>query len=275
MPNGEDQQARDFLEEQLKNAYHKIARLEHVRRTCDDCVEATGLDAMLRSAKAERRVIEDLLARRPDETTVPSLGAQIMARLDQLRSHPNGAAIRWRRGKPTPPAYWDITHSRTILEQLLRRWHAWRAGRPYYPSVTNGAGPATSHHAPPARANLRGNPWSGPIQTIPGAGSSAMPEDREKLLEHSAALVERVLAVLERAGIARDHVDIVFASDHEATVTAFVHSEAERRVIVNTLIASDEIEMVLADIRVVDPNRCPSCRRRSQNGTPSSPPPGG
>lgn len=274
MPNGDDQQARDFLEEQLKDAYHKIARLEHVRRTCDDCVEATGLDAMLRSAKAERRVIEDLLARRPDEGAVPSLAAQIVARLNRLRSLPDGAA-RWRRGKPTPPAYWDITHSRTILEQLLRRWHAWRAGRAYYPTVSNGAGPAAPHYAPPARANLRGNPWSAPIQTVPGAGSTAIPEDREKLLEHLAALVEKMLGVLERAGIARDHVDIVFASDHVATVTAFVHSEAERRVVINTLIASDEIEMVLADIRVVDPGRCPSCRRRSQNETPSSPPPGG
>lgn len=59
--NGARQRERAFLEEQLVEAQHKIARLENVRNGCHDCAEANGLDALLSAAAAERRLIE-----RPD-----------------------------------------------------------------------------------------------------------------------------------------------------------------------------------------------------------------
>src|SRR5690606_41136504 len=79
MLNGTEQQARDFLEEQLKDVQHKIARLEHVKQTCTDCAEKAGLDRMLRAFEIERQVIEELLARQTDGAVVPALGAQIVA----------------------------------------------------------------------------------------------------------------------------------------------------------------------------------------------------
>jgi len=272
MLNGTEQQARDFLEEQLRETQHKIARLEHVKRTCTDCGEKAGLDRMLRGFEVERQVLEELLARQTDGAVAPALGAQIVSRIKRLRARAARPAARWRRGQPTPSTYWEAAHARAVLEQLLRRWHAWRDGRPYYPSVSNGVVTATSHNTPAARHNLRGNPWGAPVMPATGSASSALSEDGEALAGNSAELVDEVRAVLERAGIEVDHVDIVFASEHVAIVTAVVHSDAERRVIINTLIALDTIELVLADIRVVDPDRCPVCRVRERDNGNDAPP---
>jgi hypothetical protein len=271
MLNGTEQQARDFLEEQLKDVQHKIARLEHVKQTCTDCAEKAGLDRMLRAFEIERQVIEELLARQTDGAVVPALGAQIVARIKRLQARATRPAARWRRGQPTPSTYWEAAHARTVLEQLLRRWHAWRDGRPYYPSTSNGVVAATSHNAPAARLNLRANPWGVPVTSATSSTSSAHSEDGEALAGNSAELVDEVRAVLERAGIETDHVDIVFASEHVAIVTAVVHTNAERRVIINTLIAQDKIELVLADIRVMNPDRCPVCKAREKDNGHNTP----
>ena len=258
------QQAREFLQAQLSEAQHKIARLEHVRRHCEDRAEAAGLDAMIRAASAECSVIEDLLAHLSNPDGAAGLSAQIMARLRRVRNHPDRAALRWRRGQPTPSAYWETTQKRTILEQLLRRWHAWQAGRPYFPAVANGI---SASAAPPVRQNssalARANPWRLPASST-GPAEPAVQSDPEKLLEHNEARRAELLAVLARAGIAPDHVEIIFSSEYMAVVTAYAHSDAERRVIVNTVIGTDYIDTLLADIRVTAQARCPVCRARNE-----------
>jgi len=268
MANTNGQQARDFLQAQLSEARHKIARLEHARRHSEDPAEVTGLDAMIRAASAECSVIEDLLAHLSNPDGAPGLSAQVMARLRRLENHSDHAAMRWRRGQPTPSTYWETTQTRTILEQLLRRWHAWQAGRPYYPVVANGTGNGA---APPGRTIVapdRANPWSLPSRPT-GPAEPAAHDDPEKLLERNEARRADLLAALARAGVAPDHVEIIFASDHMAVVTAYAHSEAERRAIVNTVLGIEEIDTVLADIRVMDPARCPACRARRE--TPPRP----
>lgn len=216
---------------------------------------------MIRSASAERLLIEDLLAHQSNPNGAPGLTAQIMARLRQLRNRPGSAGLRWRRGQPTPATYWETAQTRTILEQLLRRWHAWQAGRPYYPTVANGTSAGASTASRPVTAPARANPWSLPSQPT-GPAEPAAHDDPEKLLERTEAHREQLLAVLERAGIAPDHVEIIFASEHMAVVTAYAHSQAERRVIINTVIGTDYVDTLLADIRVTGPAHCPACRAR-------------
>jgi len=262
------QQTRDFLEAELSEARHKITRLEHVRRDCHDCAEAAGLDAMIRSAAAECTIIEDLLARQVNSGSALGLSAQIMSRINQLRQQANRTSTPWRRGRPVPAAYWKNAQQRTILEQLLRRWHAWRAGRPYYPAAVNGANNADNIVTPHRHATTappRANIWGTPSQPT-GPAEPAAHEDPEKLLERNEARRAALLAVLARAGIVQDHVEIIFASDHMAVVTAYAHSEAERRVIINAIIGADDIDTVLADIRVSDPRYCIACRARPAGG---------
>lgn len=271
--NDARQQERVFLDEQLVEVRRKIARLENVRSGCHDCAEANGLDAFLSAATAERRLIEDLIAREENEQPSLTLSAAIMARIRQLGAQRASAAQRWRRGRPTPPAYWETANERTVLEQLLRRWNAWQAGRPYYPSVSNGAVNRGAPAARPITASARANPWETP-SALPASVSADANEDPDKLLTLSETRRAELLAALELGGIAPDHAEIVFASDQIVFLTAYAHDERERRVMINTILRAGYVATLLADIRVSAPARCPICRARqaaslrpSANGT--------
>lgn len=267
--NGARQRERAFLEEQLVEAQHKIARLDNVRNGCHDCAEANGLDALLSAAAAERRLIEDLIAREESDQPPLALGAVIMARIRRLDTQRANLALRWRRGRPTPPAYWETANERTVLEQLLRRWNAWQAGRPYYPNVSNGAANRVASPARPIAAPARANPWETP-SALPASAPADANEDPEKLLALNETRRAELLAALERGGIAPDHVEIVFASDQIVFLTAYAHDERERRVMINTLLRADYVATVMADIRVNAPARCPICRAR-QSFRPAPP----
>lgn len=259
--DGVRQQERDFLRAQLVETQHKTARLENVRSGCHDCSEANGLDALLSAIAAERRLIEDLIARAESDPPSLALSAVIMARLHWLDGTRSRLALRWRRGRPTPPLYWEIANERTFLKQLLRRWNAWQAGRPYYPNAANG----TAHRGvTPARqtsAPARANPWETP-SALPVTAGGDSGEDPEKLLARNETRRVELLAALERVGIAPDHVEIIFASDQIALLIAYAHDERERRAMINILLGTDYVETLMTDIRVNAPAHCPVCQAR-------------
>jgi len=259
--DGARQQERDFLRAQLVETQHKTARLENVRSGCHDCPEASGLDALLSAAAAERRLIEDLIAHAESDPPSLALSAAMMARFHRLDSARSRLATRWRRGRPTPPAYWEIANERTFLEQLLRRWNAWQAGRLYYPNAANGMARRGVTPARQASAPARANPWETP-SALPVSAGEDPGEDPEKLLARNETRRAEQLAALERAGVAPDHVEIIFASDQIVFLIAYAHDERERRAMINTLLGAGYVETLMADIRVNDPAHCPVCQAR-------------
>src|SRR5690606_30934961 len=99
----------------------------------------------------------------------------------------------WGRGRPISPDYWEAEGKRAFLKDLLRRYHAWRANRPYYPDIAPAAhnqtrapgtqGPAVQR---PARSGSATHPWFGETGASAGAGSqdgyNSGPDQDEKSL---------------------------------------------------------------------------------------------
>jgi len=264
------QREQAFLREQLADSQHKIARLRNARSSSHGCAEASSLDAALRGAKDERRLIEDLLAGTSDAALTSPLRSLIMARLRRLETGRSSTARRWRRGQPTPAAYWETSNERIILEQLLRRWHAWEAGLPYYPAAANGAGHVFTPSARRDKAPPRANPWDAATPLpLRDSGANAG-EDPENLLALNEARRTALLAELAHEGIAAGHVEIIFSTDRTAIVIAYAHSEDERRAIINILLGAEYVDTLISDIRVTDPRWCPTCRARPDK--PAAPP---
>lgn len=262
------QQERDFLQAQLAEVQHKIARLQSARRSSHDPLEAEGLDARLRAAETERALILSLLEQQRHANPGLPLRAALMAqirRLEAVTSHP---ALRWRRGRATSPQYWEAARQRTFLEQLLRRFNSWEAGRPYYPLVANGTQSAAAPAPRPSREALF-NPWGAPPQAAPSEQANT-PDEPDTAAGRTLARRAALIEMLARAGIDADHVEIILENEPKAIVIAYAHSEDERVQIINTLLAADDVEAVLADIQVNDPRWCPACRARERKPSAST-----
>ena len=170
MLNGTEQQARDFLEEQLKDVQHKIARLEHVKQTCTDCAEKpAGQNA--RALKSSQ-VIEELLARQTDGAVVPALAPDCGA-------HQTVASARHRpRSLEKASPLLDLLGSRPRAHRpRTASRHAWRDALTI--RASNGLWRQPAQRAA-ARLNLRANPW-GACHTATSSTSSAHSEDGEAL----------------------------------------------------------------------------------------------
>lgn len=256
------QQERDFLQAQLAEIQHKIARLQSARRGSHNALEAEGLDARLRAAETERALILSLLEQQQHANPGLPLRAALMAQIRRLEAATSHPALRWRRGRPTSPQYWEAARQRTFLEQLLRRFNSWEAGRPYYPLVANGTQSAAAPAPRPGREALF-NPWGAPPRAVP----SEQANDQDKpntAADPTLARRAELIETLARAGIDADHVEIILENEPKAIVIAFAHNEDERVRIINTLLAADYVEAVLADIQVNDPRWCPVCRARER-----------
>ncbi len=124
---------KDFLYEQMHAAEHRIERLQNVLEVCGDCLEKEGLQAMLRNAQIERDLLQEMLQN--DSRSADSLETHLLEQIERNHEDLRRTARTWRRGHPTPSAYWDAELRQVVLTDLLGRLHAWQEGHPWYPPV--------------------------------------------------------------------------------------------------------------------------------------------
>ena len=119
-----------FLREQEKRVDQRVKRLTSALEACDECLEAKGLQGMLNNKQLERDLLHYLI--RQLNTCTLSLDAVLLQQTCRYRRKVQQLSRNWRRGKPVPVGYWEAEIKRAFLTDLLGRYHAWCAGRPYY-----------------------------------------------------------------------------------------------------------------------------------------------
>lgn len=256
-----------FLREQLSEAEHKVARLQHAVDTCQRCLEAEGLAKMLTAAQAERRLLTELIAFQSSEQAL-SLDTVLLYSARHFEQQSSHLGRNWGRGRPIPPDYWEAEGKRAFVKDLLRRYHAWRADRPYYPDIAPAANNHTRTAGTPGAAVQRSaqgsgvtHPWF--VETSAAAGSGSQngydsgPEQDEKSLD---ALEEQIHSALRRVGFPDDHLRIIVQPRGFVIVTGYAHDAGQRALAVRTLEHVEGIHDLLTDIQIMDATRCPACQ---------------
>jgi hypothetical protein len=258
-----------FLREQLGVVEHKIARLRNARDGCHDCMEAESLARMLHAAELEREVVQDLIACQDCEQAL-SLDAVLMQRLSRCKKQVANLSHGWRRGRPSPPGYWEAESRCGILTNLLRRYHAWHSGRPYYPTESaRDAGLSAGQVAADLRKPLldpthggqvRMHPWF--IPSPNGTGDSPIDgigNDAQNEQVYHEALEQAILDALDDIDFPEEHLEIIVQPKGFVIVKGYAHSEEQAEEAADTIMEVDGIEDLLIDIQPVAEARCPVC----------------
>lgn len=256
----------------MAQAKHKLVRVQHARDTCHDCMEAEGLDAVLQAAKREHRLLTALYDYYTQHDTV-SLPALIMHRAERARAQVARHARGWRSGQRTPAAYWEAEADAALLMDLLRRYNAWAANRPYYPEVSpslNG-----KHPQGRSRSDANGrwpdgggyfNPWN--LRAAPHPGGPFQEADEP---EAQQAALSRALRQIDEAlracGCLEGHVEVVMQPDGTVLAKGYAHDDDERQRAIAALLRLESVRELIIDLRVVTPGNCPVCRLHHANGT--------
>lgn len=241
----------EFLREQMHASDQKTARLQNALDTCDDRLESSGLTAMLHAARLERDLLNAVIMRQVDSHAL-SLQAVILDQQEAIRQATDPQMLHWQRGHPTPTAYWDAEIRQTYLDDLLRRFHAWQHGRPYYP-------PATSARDTHAAAPEYAHPW---YPASPDGSDLAQPDSEPPVTVSDEALAD----ALKHAGCPADHLTLIVEPDGFVLATGYAHSEAEREQCLTALVGVEGVREVLTGIVIADPARCPACQAAQANG---------
>jgi hypothetical protein len=242
-------QALDFLQEQVKEAEHKVARLEDAFNTCNGCQESDGLRTMLHTAELERDALQALL-KNQSGTEAVSLDAAIMQHANQFHQRASQLSGRWQRGHPTPAGYWEAESQRAFLLETLCRYHAWQAERAGRPFATNGSDTANGT----AQANQNhAHPW---FDTDERPAQSAAVSNTAWMLEELHQKIEKALAKIKYP---EHHLDIVVQAPGQVIITGQAHSDENRELALNTIMDVDNIREVVSDIKVVAEPDCPVC----------------
>ncbi len=255
-----------FLREQMRHVDQKITRINHALAVCDGGTEGKGLQSSLHNAQIERDVLIDLLQEHLDRESV-SLDTLIMQRSDKCRREEARLAQHWHRGRPTPSGYWDAEIERAALSDLLRRYHAWHAGRPYYaePSLV---GSGNGHGAPNGKNGKSGeqemeyvHPWYIAPSRRPKPVATPEYHEPKKARSHDPleAIRETLAEALEKDGYPANHLDMIVQPDGQVIVTGYAHSEEQRINALTAIIMVDDVLELLTDIKVVEPEDCPIC----------------
>jgi hypothetical protein len=268
--NWQDQIEHDraFLREQLSHLEHKLTRLENARAACQNCLEAEGLDRLLHAARLEETILTTLEKSQSGEDATP-LDGLIVTETEHYKAVARRQAANWRRGQPTPSAYWDAEASQGILTDVLRRLHAWRAGRPYYAETGGGihAGPNGTAKPAPKPAYGGGSdihPWYLSQPTVP-------PEEtpvQDASYENGSALDAfraRLYTALHNAHFPDEHVELVVQPDGLVIATGYAHDDEQAEIAVEVMTEFPGVWRVLADIKVIDEAHCPACRALAEN----------
>jgi hypothetical protein len=259
---------RQFLHEQFAQIAHKITRLENARAACQNCLEAEGLDRLLHAARLEESTLTGLVMAQSREDAVP-LGGVIVTETERYKAEARKQAANWRRGHPTPSAYWDAEACQGILTDLLRRLHAWRAGRPYYAEMgnnvrvrQNGTGKAAPKPAYGGDNDI--HPWYVSQSDIPPE-EALLPDANHENGGALDAFRARLYTALHNARFPDEHVEIVVQADGLVIATGFAHDDEQTEQAVQVMTEFPGVWRVLADIKVVNPDHCPACRAQAAN----------
>lgn len=240
----------EFLREQMHSSDRKIARLQNALDDCDECLESSGLTAMLYAANLERDQLNRVIMRQVDSNAV-SLQAVILHQQGAIRQAAAPQALHWQRGHATPAAYWDAEIRQAYLDNLLGRFHAWQHGRPYYPPITN------AHRAHPLAPEYA-HPW---YPASPDGSDLAQLDSQPPVAVSEEALTD----ALKQAGCPPDHLTVIVEPGGFVLVTGYAHNEAEREQCLAALMGVEGVREVLTGIVIVDSARCPACQAAQAN----------
>jgi hypothetical protein len=228
----ERKQAVRFLQDQMNEADHKIARLHTALEACTECLERNGLESSLHDAQIGHDILHDLLMNQLGEQAL-SLDALILQQVEHARRDSSRLSENWQRGQATPPAYWDAQLKQGFLTDLLRRFHAWQDQRPYYVPDSE---PASS--------------FASPEPDQPGAATD----------EAAQTLRADIFAALRHAGLPFDHVRLTIQPGGVISVTGSVHNTDERAQTLKKIAGVKGVRSVQADLHVIDAAQCPVCQ---------------
>ena len=246
--------AVDFLREQMNEIDHKIARLEAGAETCEDCLESESLQRMLNAAETERDLLHDLLTRQRSGEAV-SLEAAIIEHTHRAGHEAELLRSHWRRGQPTPPAYWEMEIRQAFYAEMLRRWHVWEQEGPHhtYPHSTA----ALQFVTGPDGAPVYNHPWYPPPKGTGNGNHHNGPETHKE--DPLAALEARIVAALHAAHLPDDHLTITVQPGGEVLLTGYVHTADDREAIIVLLMSLDGVWELLVDLQITDEAHCPVC----------------
>lgn len=250
---GIHQRAVDFLRAEMDVIDLKIARVQSALDAAEDRLERTGLEAMLYTLSLEREVIHSLIMCQVDDDAL-SLEAQIMQRIECAESRLQQSP-RWRRGQRTPADYWDAQIQRNKLNKLLAYFHAWPYDHPHEEHVAMGP-----HDATIAGTNISAHPWYTTAEVIEARKNGSRRRRSSGYSRSAEMLFEDVVAALDAAGVAGDHLEIITEPLGNVIVTGYAHSTDEHDRVLNTLLDVDGVFEVIEDIKIVEPDDCPICR---------------
>lgn len=261
------QEELTFLHEQIVDAEHKIARYTNALDSCHECQEADSLQAMLCITQAQRDLLNELLAHQSGENAL-SLGSLIAQRMDGITQETERLGNCWQRGHAIPPAYWELENKHVFLADLLRRYHAWESGRPYYPPVgVNGETANGAEKRPVSTHSITGHgayPWYIPVPRNSGITNGE--HEAEDQLAALNAIQKAVYEQLRQQGFPENHFKVTAQPDDSIFITGYAHSEDERERILKVIGSIQGIREVLAGIQIVDANHCPACHPVNQTG---------
>ncbi len=259
---------RAFLREQLTMLDHHLTRLEDALDACGDCMEQEGLERMLHAARIERDVLSELLDELHGERAL-SLETAIMQRSQAARRTAARQSHNWRRGRPTPPGYWEAESRYTFLGRLLRNYHAWHAGRTTYAGTAAPAGDGAKAARPLPDPTHFGTVYSHPWYVAGGNGEQGNGNGNGKQNGQRSvspvtpldleALREAVFEELAEIDLPTEHVDVIIQEDGLAIITGYAHSEEQREAALQAIIEIDDIDEELSDIKVVPAATCSAC----------------
>ncbi len=255
--------AVDFLREQMNEIDHKIARLEAGVTTCEDCLESDSLQRMLHAAATERDLLHELLMHQLNGEAV-SLEAAIIEHSHRGGREAGLLRANWRRGQPTPPAYWEMEIKQAFYAELLRRWHVWETEGPHHTYPRSAA--AVQLVTGPDGAPVYNHPWY-----LPPNGSGNHRKETEHHTEDPlAALEAQIVAALHEAHLPDDHLTITVQPGGEVLLTGYAHSAEEREAIIVLLMGLDDVWELLVDLQVTDEAHCPVCHPAPETASKTS-----
>lgn len=256
-----------FLREQLSAVEHKIARFIGALKGCQNNMESESLERMSHAAKIERDLLLTLIEQQAGDTAL-SLDALLMQRLNTSKRQAAELSQGWQRGRPSPSGYWEAESRCGILANLLRRYHAWRSGRAFYPAAND---TDASKTAPPLASprllldpthggQVHMHPWY-----IPAPAESALRREESPAdngageLAFLDSLKDDLIEALHKIGFPEEHVELILQPGGFVIVKGYAHAEEQAKEAIETILQNDFVSELLSDIKVTDPARCPVC----------------